>query len=71
MMLWPLTKEGARSEKFLTGKEIARSFNGKKINSIDINVLEDDIYITGGSDDTQVRVKRMPRMRDLGCDRSD
>ena len=70
MMLWPLTKEGARSEKFLTGKEIARSLSGKTINSIDINVLEDRIYIVSGSDDTQVRAKRMPRMQDLGCDAS-
>ncbi|HAG82726.1 MAG TPA: hypothetical protein DCL61_16570 [Cyanobacteria bacterium UBA12227] len=69
MMLWPLTREGRRAEQFITGKRIGRSFNNKKFNSIDINVLNDDIYIASGSDDTQVRVKRTPRLQRLGCDR--
>ena len=69
MMLWPLTREGKRVEEFITGTEIGRSFNNKKFNSIDINVLKDDIYIASGSDDTQVRVKRIKRLQRLGCDR--
>ncbi|HBL62128.1 MAG TPA: hypothetical protein DDZ80_28115 [Cyanobacteria bacterium UBA8803] len=69
MMFWPLTIGGQRAEQFLTGKEIGRSYQNKKFNTMDVKVLKDYVFIASGSDDTQVRVKRHRRLQQLGCDR--
>ncbi len=69
MMLWPLTTQGKRAEKYVSGIEVGRSLRNKKFSSIDINVLKRNILIASGSDDTQVRVKRAKRLQGLGCDR--
>ena len=69
IMLWPLTVDGKRSEKYLDGKVIKRVFTNKKINTIDIKVVEPYILIASGSDDTRVRVERTTRLPELGCDK--
>ena len=70
-MLWPLTTQGKRAENYSSGIEVDQSFDNKKFNSVDINVLKRNILIASGSDDTQVRVKRAKRLQELGCDRDE
>ncbi|MEQ8969576.1 MAG: WD40 repeat domain-containing protein [Coleofasciculus sp. C1-SOL-03] len=70
-MLWPLTTQGQRAEQYLDGIEVDKSFDNRKFNSVDINVLQRNILIASGSDDTQVRVKRAKRLQELGCDRDE
>jgi hypothetical protein len=58
--LWGLTSEGKRARDSANGqliqKEVTRSFRGKKINSVDLKLVGNEIFIASGSDDTQVRV---------------
>lgn len=69
MILWPLTTEGKRAEGFLRGQNVGRSINNEPFNSIDVNALKNGIFIASGSDDTQVRVRRVRRQKQVGCDR--
>ncbi|MBE9126970.1 MULTISPECIES: hypothetical protein [unclassified Coleofasciculus] len=68
MKLWPLTTEGKRGEGLLSGIDVGGSKN-RPINTIDLNVLRDKILVASGSDDTQVRVNKVRRQEQLGCDR--
>ncbi|MEQ8999594.1 MAG: WD40 repeat domain-containing protein [Coleofasciculus sp. B1-GNL1-01] len=70
-MLWPLTTQGKRAENYSSGIEVDQSFDNKKFNSVDINVLKRNILIASGSDDTQVRVENEKRLQELGCDRDE
>jgi len=70
IMLWPLTPEGKRVPSVLGGKEIGTSFGrAGKINSVDIKLVNRNVYVVSGSDDTQVRLNVAKRMLNLGCDR--
>lgn len=70
--LWALTSDGKRAREIGTSeevkKEVIRSNNGKKINSVDIKLIQDNVLIASGSDDTQVRVQKEKRRTDLDCD---
>lgn len=68
VMLWPLTADGRRAGKFIDGKEVVRSYNRKKFNSVDIKVVNENIFIASGSDDTEVRVEIQKGLPELGCD---
>ncbi len=70
--LWALTADGKRARETGTGeevkKEVNRSNDGKKFNTVDIKLIQEHVLIASGSDDTQVRVKQEKRRTDLGCD---
>ncbi len=70
IMLWPLTPEGKRVPSVLGGKEIGTSFGrAGKINSVDIKLVNRNVYVVSGGDDKQVRLNVAKRMLNLGCDR--
>lgn len=70
--LWALTSEGKRARELRTGevvqKEVSRSYENKKINSVHLKLVDSEVFIASGSDDTQVRVEKNKRRLDLGCD---
>ena len=66
LMLWPLTTDGRRASKISDG-EILDRFS-KKLNSVDVKVVGEDILIASGGDDHQVRLRRERRLPELGCD---
>jgi WD40 repeat protein len=70
--LWLLNSEGKRARDLSNGqvikKEVTRSYNGKNINSVHLKVINKNVLIASGSDDTQVRVNEEERRFDIGCD---
>jgi len=70
--LWALTSEGKRARETKSGqvvqKEVSRSYDNKKINSVHLKLVDGEVLIASGSDDTQVRVGKDKRRLDLGCD---
>ena len=68
--LWPLTKNGRRAMKFREGIRL-RNRSRRPLNSVDIRVTERWVLVASGGDDTQVRVKREPRLPHLSCDSRD
>lgn len=68
IMLWPLTADTKRAREFLEGKEVARSYDRHKINSVDLKVVKENVLIASGSDDTKVRVNQVRRLPGLACD---
>lgn len=69
IMIWPLSPEGKRVPSILNGKEIGTSFARRsKINSVDIKLVDRNVFVISGGDDTQVRLSETKRMFNLGCD---
>ncbi|MEG4303886.1 hypothetical protein [Microcoleus sp. D3_18a_C4] len=70
--LWALTSEGKRARELRNGevvqKKVTHSYNNKKINSVHLKLVDGQVLIASGSDDTQVRVGKDKRREDLGCD---
>ncbi|MEM6254121.1 MAG: hypothetical protein AAF821_14480 [Cyanobacteria bacterium P01_D01_bin.156] len=56
LILWPLTNQGRRFNKYLQGQTIKRINTG--FNSVDIKVMQKYNLITSGADDSQVRMHR-------------
>lgn len=72
VMLWALTSEGKRATDISTGqvikKEVSRSYDRKKVNSVHLKLVGEEIFIGSGDDDTQVRVAKQKRNLNIGCD---
>jgi WD40 repeat protein len=58
VVLWPLTAQGKRDSKAITGKEIDR--HSLKVNSVDITRDTQGILVVSSGDDQQVILRRMP-----------
>lgn len=56
-MLWSLNPTGDRSGRALDGKLLGRS--GRSLNAIDIVHLKDEVLVTSGGDDHQVKLYRV------------
>jgi hypothetical protein len=67
-MLWPLAADARRARDSLEGKEVTRSYNRQKIDTVDLKVVDEHVLIASGSDDTKVRVNKVNRLPQLGCD---
>jgi WD40 repeat protein len=63
-VLWPLTPEGRRDSKFLDGTEVGRF--STKINDVALISRGEDILVVSGSDDRQVRLRRVEKSN-TGC----
>ncbi len=78
VMLWALTSEGKRPLAMADGsslqtnlgikQEVSHSSRQKKINSVDVKIVGENILIASGSDDAQVRIAQAKRIFNLGCD---
>jgi len=78
VMLWALTSEGKRPVEMPNGsslqanlkikQEVSHSYRQKKINSVDIKIVGENILIASGADDNQVRISQAERIFNLGCD---
>lgn len=69
--LWALTVEGKRARESsgqVFKKEVSHSYDNKKFNSVHLELVDEDILVASGSDDTQVRVVKEKRQHNLGCD---
>jgi len=69
IMLWPLSFNGARASTELQGREVNRAFENNPVNTVDVKQVLKKIFIASGSNDTQVRVDRVPHLPQLGCER--
>lgn len=67
VMLWPLTPSGTRISEFSKGKRVGRA--SRQLNSVDVKLVEGDILLMSGSDDSRVRLHRLNRLPELGCDK--
>ena len=63
--LWPLTGQGRRLTKYLSGQSVAQT--NTRFNSVDIKLLEPHILITSGADDRRVRLHRLKEPRQSSC----
>ena len=75
VMLWPLTAGGKRNLDFFDGQLMSRSVGRKRFNSVDVKVVQrkvvkQEVLVTSGSDDTQVRVNWFFPPTSLKCDRN-
>jgi WD40 repeat protein len=78
VMLWALTSEGKRPLTMPDGssiennlgikQEVSHSYLQKKINSVDVKIVDKNILIASGGDDNQVRIAQTKRIFNLGCD---
>ena len=68
VMLWPLAGDARRARDSLEGKEVTRSYDRQKIATVDLKVVDEHVLIASGSDDTKVRVNKVKRLPQLGCD---
>lgn len=78
VILWALTSEGKRPLTMPNGssietnlgikQEVSQSYRQKKINSVDLKIVGENILIASGSDDNQVRIAKAKRIFNLGCD---
>jgi FOG: WD40 repeat len=78
VMLWALTSEGKRPLAMADGsslqtnlgikQEVSQSYRQKKINSVDLKIVGENILIASGSDDNEVRIAKAKRIFNLGCD---
>ncbi|MEM9005543.1 MAG: hypothetical protein AAGE59_18715 [Cyanobacteria bacterium P01_F01_bin.86] len=65
IMLWPLTGQGRRLTKYLTGQTVKQA--NTRFNSVDIKLVEPQILITSGADDQWVRLHRLQVPRKTTC----
>jgi WD40 repeat protein len=66
VMLWPLSSAGTRSAPYREGIRIGRS--PTSINAVDIKILDDDILIAFGDDNSHVNLRRHHRIHNALCD---
>ena len=69
VILWPLTADGKRDLAFFEGKVMAKSNRKQRFNSVDVKVVQHQVFVTSGSDDRQVRVNRFKPNFMMKCDR--
>jgi WD40 repeat protein len=70
VMLWPLTAEGKRADHYFAGIQADQSFSPREaIQSVDIKVSQGNILLLSGSEDAQIRLKKLSKPSQVSCDR--
>ncbi|MGI0487849.1 hypothetical protein ACN4EK_20605 [Pantanalinema rosaneae CENA516] len=64
--LWVLDKESKRDARFVNGIVVSR--RPRAFNTVDVKVVDRDVVIASGNDDSQVRLAREPRKPEAMCD---
>lgn len=64
--LWVLNQESKRDATFVNGIVVTQK--ARAFNTVDVKVIDDNVVIASGNDDSQVRLVKEPRKRQAMCD---